>query len=494
MRPAGRAAWSTLVVVCLVSTLIGLNMSTLTIALPAVTRHFEASAFAGSWILLSYQVTSTACLLLVGRLSDTLGQRPLYLGGMLLFTVSCGLCGLAPTVEVLIALRVLAALGGAVLIANGATLIHAAFRQPQLGTAMGLYAASFPVAHLLGPTVGGAVVEVAGWEWVFWFNVPLGVVALVVGALLLPRGASAGADGVRPGLDLSGNTAIIVVVLCFVTGISLVTELSWASPLVWGSLLAAAAGMPVLLWLERRARHPVLDVGALARRGLGRIYLSTLFNGASRFPLVVLVSLYLQAVLQVSPTGAGLQILPMPVGSVLAGLMVGVLSKRLAPQVISALGSGVGLVGGVTVTVAVLVGEPWLLLPGLVLVGVGTGLFIGTNATALLDAAGETEIGVVNAMRLMMQNVGNVTSMALALTLLTAAVPDALSEQLIAATVGAGSVEQVLPGFHVAFVFLSALGVLGLWFTWPRRTPGVAALGHVGRSAGVGEGRGCDVP
>ncbi|WP_051217686.1 MFS transporter [Nocardioides insulae] len=468
---APRTAWSTLVVVCLVSTLIGLNGSTLTIALPTLTRHFEATALQGSWLLLSYMVTSTACLLLVGRLSDTWGRRRLYICGLTIFTFSSVLSGLAPTVGVLIGLRVVAAIGGAILLANGATLIHAAFRQPALNTAMGLYAASFPVANLLGPTVGGAVVEWFGWQWVFWFNVPLCLVALIVGMVLLPHDHRASEDasaGVRD-LDLGGNLTLIVVVVLFTTGISLVSDLHWGDPLVWGSIGLAIALVPVLLAVERRAAHPVLDLPAIRRSGLTRLYLATFFNGAARFPMVVLVSIYLQAVLEVGPTEAGIRILPLPVGSILAAMSIGSLGRRLTPHQISALGSGIGLAGGVLVMAAIGLTVTPLLPVGLLVSGIGTGLFIGTNATTMLEASPGDSLGVVNGMRLMMQNTGNVTSLALSLTLLTAGLATDLRRQVIAAVVPAGDADQVVPGFLVATGFLVVLGVVGFWFTLPRR-------------------------
>lgn len=475
-RPAGagRSAWSTLSVVCLVSTLIGLNMSTLTIALPTLTRHFEASALESSWLLLSYMVTNTAALLLVGRLSDTLGQRRLYLWGLGLFTVASVLCGLAPTVEILIGLRVLAAVGGAVLLANGATLIHAAFRPPHLGTAMGFYAASFPAAHLLGPTVGGAVVETAGWEWVFWFNVPLCLLALIGGLLLLPPGTPAG-DGPHD-LDLAGNAAFMAVVVLATTGLSLASDLQWSHPLVWTSLTAAVLLAPVLVALERRATSPVLDLATVRRHNLGRLYGATFFNGAGRFPMVVLVSIYLQAVVRVGPAQAGLQILPLPVGSLLASLTVGRLSRRLTARRISALGSGIGLLGVMVVTVAIYSGSAWLLPVGLTIAGAGTGLFTGSNATSMLESSPPESLGVVNAMRLMLQSTGNVTSMALALTILTAALPERLREQLVAATLPAGEVGQVLPGFWMAFLFLCLLSGIGLALALPAQE---ARSGHV---------------
>src|SRR5690606_19454132 len=121
---AGAAAWSTLGVVCLVSMLIGLNGSTINVALPALTRHFDASQLEASWLVLGYMVASTACLLLFGRISDLIDQRRFYLGALMLYTLCSLACGFAPTVDWLIWLRILAALGGAILLDRKSTRLH----------------------------------------------------------------------------------------------------------------------------------------------------------------------------------------------------------------------------------------------------------------------------------------------------------------------------------------------------------------------------------
>ena len=312
------------------------------------------------------------------------------------------------------------------------------------------------------------------WRWVFWFNVPLCLVALAAGLAMLPQG---GTGPERPSprrrwateLDLSGNAALLVMMVLFTTGISLASDLHWSDPLVWGSLAVAAAILPVLVAIERRAARPVIDVEALRRQGLGRLYLGTFFNGAARFPVVVLVSVYLQAVLQVGPTQAGLQILPLPVGSLLSSLCVGRLSRRLDARSISLVGSCVGLVGVVLVAAALGLALPWLLPVGLAVVGAGNGLFTGSNATSMLESSPAESLGVVNAMRLMLHSTGNVTSMALALTILTVTAPDHLGERLLRATLPAGHTAEVMPGFWLALLFLCGLGVVGVACAAPGR-------------------------
>jgi len=457
-------ARSTLVVVCLVSVVMALNMSSLNVALPTLTREFDATAAQGSWLLLSYMVASTACMLLVGRLSDAWGQRRLYLGGLALFGVSSVLCGLAPSVEVLIGLRVLTAIGGAVMLGNGATLIHQAFPPAAIGGAMGLYAASFPTANLFGPTFGGLVVDHVGWQWVFWFNVPFCVVALIAGHRLLPRTEP---QERTLGLDLPGNFTIMTVVVLLTLGITSIQERGWGDPLVVGCAVGAVALVPVAVLVERRARFPVVDPVVVRR--VGRLFLAGFFTGAGRFPLIVLVSLYFQGIVGASPGTAGMMLLPMPIGMILASLTIGRLSMRWSAHAIMAAGSVLGTAGVVVATLAVHLDLTSVLLGALGVIGWSTGLFIGTNATVLLARAPESALGVVNATRLMLQNTGNVLSLAIALTLLTSVLPDGLGEAVVAADVAAEDIDVAASGFVVVCLFMLVLGVFGAWYSIPWR-------------------------
>lgn len=468
------AARSTLIVVCLVSGVMALNMSSLNIALPTLTREFGATPAEGSWLLLSYMAANTACLLLFGRLSDVWGQRRLYLGGLAVFTLSSILCGFAPNVEVLIGLRVMSAIGGAILIGNGATLIHQAFPAAALGGAMGIYAASFPTANLVGPTFGGLIVDYVGWQWVFWFNVPICLLALLAGHRMLPR---TGQNTRTIGLDLPGNATIMTALVLLTVGITSVPDLGWRHPMVLGCAIGTVVLVPVLVLVERRASAPVLDVVVLQR--VGRLFLAGFFTGAGRFPLIVLASLYFQGVVGATPGTAGMMLLPMPIGMIAASLTLGRLSHHWSAHSIMAAGSVVGSVGVGLCTLAIYLGIAWMVLGSFAVIGWSTGLFIGTNATVLLQRAPGSALGVVNATRLMLQNTGNVLSLAISLTLLTAILPGQLGKAVLAANVPAGGVQEATSGFVVVCVFLLVLGLFGGWFSFPRaRDREHTAKGH----------------
>ncbi|MFD0657631.1 MFS transporter [Thermocatellispora tengchongensis] len=176
-----RHAWRVCSVTSLGLILIGLSGSTLNVALPEVVRHFRADAFGASWILLSFLLVNTATLVLFGRVADLLGRREVYLAGFAVFTAASLLAGLAPNVPVLVALRALQAVGAAMILANGTVIITDAFPPDRLSQGMGVYIGTLSIAQLAGPTVGGLIAQAAGWQWIFWVNVPAGLVALLWG-------------------------------------------------------------------------------------------------------------------------------------------------------------------------------------------------------------------------------------------------------------------------------------------------------------------------
>ena len=456
-----RSGWLTLSVVCLVSVLMSLNMNTLNIALPTLAREFDASPSQASWLLLSYMLTTCALVVAAGRITDIVGQRPMYLWGLGIFIVSGFACGLAPTIDVLIGLRVIQAGAAAVLLANGATLIHEAFPAAKLSHALGFYTASFSVANLIGPTLGGIVVEIGGWQWVFWFSLPVAVPAFIWGVLKLrvPDRAPE-----RPSLDGAGNTILLVILVLATYGISRGSDVGWGDWTIFGPIVIALVLVPVLVVTERRASNPILDAAIIRSNGVGSIYMAGFLNGAARFPVIVVLGLYFQAVLEQDTVTAALHLLPMPIGMILTSTMLGQLAKRFSPRPLATAGSLIGFVGLILIFVSMVTTSLWLMIPGLLIIGAGTGVFMGSNTTALLVALPEKSIGVGNAVRLMLQNVGNLLSTAVALALIAGVLPveqRAAVMQADSSALSDGAAADLAPGFTAALVFMLVLSVFG---------------------------------
>jgi EmrB/QacA subfamily drug resistance transporter len=456
-------AWRVLSVVSLASIATALGTSSLNVALPDVVRNFDASAAAASWMLLSFMLANTVLMVVFGRLADMFGRRSMYLWGLATYTGASLLLGFAPGAWWVVGLRVVQAAGAAMLLTNSAALLTDAFPRRHLGRGMGVYIASFSVAQLVGPTLGGFLSHRFGWQWVFWFNVPLGLVCLAWGVVALRRTPPASRER---GLDLPGNLLVLVSLGGLLLGLSQVGDHGWAAPVVWVGVGLFVLLTPLFVWVERRSRHPVVDVGLFADRVFGLGLASSFLSTTARMAVVLLVALFYQAAHGEDPVTAGLRVLPMSVAMMVVSAGSGLLHGRLGAHRISVLGNAVSTAGLVVLAVGVsATGGYAAVCVGLVVLGVGSGLFVPANTTALLDELPAHRVGIVNAMRLMVINTAIVVTTALALTSATSTLPAALRPAVFAGTlarVAPGAVDQLVLGYRITLGGMALVSVLSV--------------------------------
>ncbi|NRQ34030.1 MFS transporter [Nonomuraea sp. NN258] len=466
-----RYAWRVCSVVSLGLILIGIAGSTLNVALPTVVRHFSASPLESGWILLSYLLVSTASLVFFGRVADLLGRRGVYLTGFALFTVASLLAGLSPDVWFLIGMRVLQAVGGAMILANGTVLITDAFPPERLSQGMGVYIGTLSVAQLAGPTVGGLIAETAGWQWIFWVNVPAGVIALGWGALALRRMPTRPKEPV----DALGNVLLFAALSAVILALSEAGSGGLSSPIV----LAGAATFLVLLpliWLaERRAPNPVLNLTLFGGRLLTCANLASFGNALARSALILVVALYFQAARGLDAFEAGLSVLPVPLGIGLASPIAGALGRKVSPYAVSIGGAAMTSLGLGTLMLTADPATPyWIIGIGLFVAGCGSGTFLTGNTTLVMRALPSGSLGVVNGFRVMIMNIGVVLSVGLSLSVLTSSVGPELRAQVYAATLAELSpvaVGQLMDGFQRAYAVLFTVAVASVVLAALARRP-----------------------
>jgi EmrB/QacA subfamily drug resistance transporter len=456
-------AWRALSVVGMASFLGALNNSTLNIALPEVVRHFNASSVSASWIVIIFALVSTLVTLACGRLADVMGRRKMYLIGLSLFTVVSLLLGFSPDVKVLLVLRAIQAIAEAMLLANSAAIISAAFPPAMLGRGLGIYMSCFSLAALLGPSVGGAVATAFGWRWVFWFNVPVGVICLIWGAGTLrkipPQRQSSG-------MDLRGNILLILGLGGFVVALSEVSTYGWTSAPVGIGLGLAVVFIPLFVIAERRHSDPLLDMELFAHRPFTMATVAGLINSMANSSVIIIASLYFQGAKGDTALHAGLQLLPLSAANVLASASSGSLTKRIHPRTVSAIGAGISTCGLIALFIATgALASFGPICVGLVLVGLGGGTFQPANIASILEGTSPERLGSTNAVRLTVQNTAGVIGTALALTLLTAPLADALKHAVFAGTassIGPQAVHSLVAGYRLAFGTLAVLSSLAV--------------------------------
>src|ERR1700734_3505513 len=238
------------------------NSGTLIIALPSLERSLHASLLALVWVILAYLIAATVLVLTAGRLSDLFGRKKAYVAGFLVFALASLGAGFSTGATELICWRVLQGIGSAFLFANAAALVTDAFPKQELGLAMGANTMVAAIGLVLGPVLGGALVEIS-WHWVFWFNVPIALAGAAWGALILRELAKP--DQVR-GYDVLGNITFILGLTGLVLGVSRGGISGWDDTIVIVGLAAAVVLLPLWVLIESRSHAPMLDLSLFKNR------------------------------------------------------------------------------------------------------------------------------------------------------------------------------------------------------------------------------------
>ncbi|MER5640701.1 MFS transporter [Kitasatospora sp. NPDC002227] len=391
------AHWLAVGTVCLGAFLGQLDASIASLVFPTLEREFQAGFAAVEWVSLAYLLVLVALLAPVGRLSDLVGRKTVYLGGFGVFALASLGAGCAGSLGLLIACRAVQAVGAAMMQANSVALVARGVPTRAMRTALGIQAAAQALGLALGPTLGGLLVTHASWRWVFWVNVPVGLLGIVAGRYLLPR--TKGCPGPEPAAPGERRFDLLGLVLLAGASTSLLLGLSAASGLPlpgWAvaALLLLAAGLTLALARqEQRADRPIIAPGLVntpgIRAGLGLALIGYLLLFC---PLVLGPVLLTGAGLPVA--GAGMVITALPAAFAVAATAGGLLLPRAWPDTARCrLGAAVAALGlGLLAALPV---APWSWVPALAVTGYGLGLLLPANNALVMRAipAGSSAVG-----------------------------------------------------------------------------------------------------
>lgn len=437
-----------------------INSGTLIIALPDLARELHTSILTLVWVILAYMIASTVLVLTAGRLSDLYGRKALYVGGFVAFAFGSLGAGFAGGGTALIAWRVVQGVGAAFLFANASALVTDAFPRNQLGVAMGTNVMIAAVGLVIGPVLGGALVEI-GWQWVFWFNVPFALLGALWGWLILRELARPDA---AHKLDVLGTVTFIAGLTGLVYGVSRAGLDGWGDPQVVVSTLAALVLLPLFVLIELRHPAPMLDLTIFKNRMFSAATAAAFINGLSRFALMFVFVLYFQGALGDDAITAGIKLAPMAVGMLIASPLAGMWADRHGSRVLSSLGMLVSAIGLASMTLLDTKSPFALAAVTLFIVGVGSGMFNSPNTAAMMGAVHEDRRGIAAGTRMMLQNTGAVISIALVLEIITGAVPKDVLFSIFSGVTSGMSEAKLAPfisSMHEALWVLSAISLVG---------------------------------
>jgi EmrB/QacA subfamily drug resistance transporter len=375
--------WWTLVLISIATFMLLLDITVVNVALPDIQRELDAGLSSLQWVVDAYSLTLAAFLLTAGSLGDRLGRRRVFTIGFALFTFASFLCGIAGDPTLLNLARGLQGVGGAAMFATSLALIGQEFHGKDRATAFGVWGATVGGAVAIGPLVGGVITEHLGWEWIFFVNIPIGLVAIF---LTERKIANVAAPDAAP-IDLPGVVTFSLALFLLIFGLIRGNPEGWGSPLIVACLGGAVALLLAFIAIEARGDHPMLDLALFRKPAFNGVSAVAFGLSAGMFAMFLYLTIYMQGVLGFSPLEAGLRFLPLTVLSFIASPIAGSLSHRIPIRVL--LGVGLATVGvGLLLMHGVDAESEWTaLLAGFLLAGVGIGITnpgIGQAAIAVV--------------------------------------------------------------------------------------------------------------
>ncbi len=362
--------WWTLIAVCFGTFMLLLDITVVNVALPDIQTALHSSFADLQWVVDAYALTLAAFLLTAGVLGDLFGRKGVYVVGLVIFSASSLVCGLATDPLMLNLSRAVQGVGGAVMFATSLALVAQAFSGRERGTAIGIYGAVVGGAVAVGPLIGGAITSGIGWRWIFFVNIPIGVAAILI---TLAKVENASLPG-RRRIDGFGFVTFSASLFCLVYALVQGNAKGWGSPLIVAMLVGSAVLMAGFLVAERLQRDPMLDLGLFRRPAVVGVSLGSFTLSASIFALFLYLTLYLQDVLGYSPLQTGIRFLPITMLSFLVAPVAGKLTVYVHSRLM--LGLGLLLVGfGCLLMSHTEASSSWtVLLPGFLVAGVGVGI------------------------------------------------------------------------------------------------------------------------
>ena len=437
-----------------------INSGTLIIALPDLERALGTGILALVWVILAYMIASTVLVLTAGRLSDMFGRKRAYVGGFILFGIASLGAGFATDGTVLILWRIVQGVGGAFLFANAAAVVTDAFPREQLGLAMGTNTMVAAVGLVIGPVLGGVLVDIS-WHWVFWFNVPFTAIGSIWAALILRELVRP--DEVR-GLDPLGTLTFVVGLTGLVYGVSRGGISGWDNALTIGGLAIGVVLLPLFVLIEGSQRAPMLDLTIFHNRMFSAATAAAFINGLSRFALLFVFVFYFQGVKGDDPITAGIKLAPMAIGMLIASPLAGIWADRHGSRALAASGmvvGGLALAGMTTLTVD---SPGWQSSMWLFIVGVGSGMFNSPNTAAMMGTVPPQRRGIAAGARTMLQNTGAVISIAFVLAIVTSSIPTEVLLSIFSGVTTGLSDAALAPfihNMHTALWVLAATSMVG---------------------------------
>jgi EmrB/QacA subfamily drug resistance transporter len=435
--------------------------SIVTIAIPSIASSIGLGLEAAVWIPLAYLLLLTILLINVGRLADLKGRKRFYTIGFIIFTLGSLLCGASNSDLELVIFRGVQGTGAAFILANSTAIVTDAFPRWERGKALGINTMAVYVGLTAGPVIGGVLVHNYGWRSIFYVNVPIGIIVIILTMLKLKETRRSMSEG----FDLAGATTLSIALASLLVVLTLGGFYGWVSAPIIGLLIVGGVTFVVFLLVETKlVRYPTLDVSLFIRNRLfGAANTTAFLSYVAVTGVTLTISIYLQSIQGLDPQMAGIYIIAQSTPMFLLSPLSGWLSDRLGSRVLSSLGMLLISLGLYFCSSLNVESSALDVMLRLILIGTGFGLFSSPNTSAVMGSVKQTKLGVaagtLGTMRFMGQSIG----LALIVTVMAASLPP---KDMLAVFAGLSmqnnlAVNEFVHGMRNLFLIASAISALG---------------------------------
>ena len=383
-----------LTVTCLAAFLFFNSFGSIGVALPTIQKQFGNSLAEIQWIILMGVVTISSLSFCFGRAGGIFGQKRLYKGGVVLYSVGAGLGALSTSFAQLLAARGVMAVGLAMALPMSTAILATSFTAGRRGQVLGMFASAVAIGRMTGPTIGGVLLEAGGWTWIFWMNFIVGA-GVSVAVIKIFRGSG---ERRSESFDLWGSVALLIGYPALLIALTFGTKLGWSDKSVLVAFAAAAMGLAGFVGIELRAARPLIDVRLFRRKMLTAALVALAISHLIYHPIALCAPLYLQNVLGASAFMSGMILAALPLSTAFASLLSGRLADRYDAALVGSIGLATIVAGIAAYSLLAVDSGLWTVATVLALLGAGIGFFTPANQKVAFAAIDRDDYAVLAAM------------------------------------------------------------------------------------------------
>lgn len=455
--------WHILPVILLGPLMATLDSSIVNVALPDMSQKLSVGINTIQWVVTSYLIAISALILIFGRIADIIGKAKIFQYGFVIFSVGSLLCGFSKNVGFLIFSRIIQAVGASMTMSSNQGLIAAIFPSNERGKALGLSATTVAIGTMMGPPLGGIMVEIFNWETIFWINVPIGIGAFFLGRKMLPKEERKES---KDSFDLKGAILFMSFVVSLFWAMLSGERLGWMNKYIIVSFIVSAASFFSFYFVETKEKSPMLDFSMFDNK----IFNVSIFCAFVSFLVIfcynIINPFYLQYIMNISPAKAGILMIVYPISAGIIASMSGYISDRLGREITTFLGLLVTTIGLVLLSFLNTSSTYIDIVTKIAILGFGNGLFQSPNNTIVMSLVPKNKLGITGSINALVRNMGMVFGIAFSVALLYNRMSHSIGYRVVNFVPGRPDVFI----YAMKFVYLSAASIciIGIILTFLR--------------------------